>query len=345
MKKIFLISISLVLLLISNGCSNNDDDTNIITPEILEFSNPPFVLTNTSTKFAANIAYDEHTKNVFDIFLPTSATTTPLLIYIHGGGFSSGDKTEVYSPQNLDGQSTITQINSLLEDGIAFASINYRLLGLNDAEGVIKSLKDSRRCLQYIRSRAADFNIDKSKIVLVGTSAGAGTSLWIGLQNDIADVNAEDPVLRESTKVKGIAAIETQATYDLKKWETDVFQEYDFNLETTISTNPAFTFIFNSFYGISSFSEFESDATIAYRKEVDILDLMDKNDPELWISNVLTPEEAPSNLNIMYHHPYHARTLKQKADIEGLQNTTSYSTTAAASGEPLFDFIKRKLNE
>jgi acetyl esterase/lipase len=60
-------------------------------------------------------------------------------------------------------------------------------------------MSDVKRALQYIRYRADEFNIDKSKIILAGNSAGADISLWITFKNDLADAQNSDPVLRESS--------------------------------------------------------------------------------------------------------------------------------------------------
>ena len=46
--------------------------------------------------------------------------------------------------------------------------------------------------------------------------------MWIGFQDEMADPQNSDPVLRESTRVDAIGALETQATYDLVRWETEI---------------------------------------------------------------------------------------------------------------------------
>jgi acetyl esterase/lipase len=78
---------------------------------------------------------------------------------------------------------------------VAYASIDYRLLQELDTEGVIKPLSDSTRCVQFIRYHAEQLNVDPERIILMGGSAGAGTSLWIGFNDDMADPDSDDPVL------------------------------------------------------------------------------------------------------------------------------------------------------
>jgi acetyl esterase/lipase len=92
---------------------------------------------------------------------------------------------------------------------------------------VIKPLTDGRRAVQFMRLHADQFNIDPDRIILSGSSAGAGLSLLIAFQDDAALPNDPDPVLRQSTRVSGAAVWETQATYDLERWSTDVFATYN----------------------------------------------------------------------------------------------------------------------
>lgn len=215
-----------ILLLFSFlfSCDRNED--NPVTPSSnITFSNSPFDLQGINAKFAKDIPYDSKTRTQFDIWLPTSNTPTGLVIYVHGGGFTSGDKEYVYAVQSGGAWDFPTDIRFLLQNNIAFATIRYTYLNnTGETEGVKKPMTDVRRALQYLRSRASDFNIDKSKIILAGNSAGAGTSLWIAFNNDFANATSSDPVLRESSRVKGVVARETQASYNIEdRWVNDVF--------------------------------------------------------------------------------------------------------------------------
>lgn len=164
--------------------------------------------------------YGTHGLNTFDIFLPNAAQPTGLIIYVHGGGCTGGDKSSVYLNNMAD------DIRESFSQGIAFASINYRLLTVVDSEGVIKPLGDSRRALQFMRYNASVLNIDPSRVAMSGVSAGAGTSLWLVYHEDMADLGNADPVLHQSTRIAAVGAIETQASYDISRWESDVFVDY-----------------------------------------------------------------------------------------------------------------------
>ena len=75
-------------------------------------------------------------------------------------------------------------------------------------------LHDAARALQFVRSKAKEWNIDKTRIGAAGGSAGACSSLWIAFHNDLADPKSEDPVARESTRLFCAAVIGAQTTLD-----------------------------------------------------------------------------------------------------------------------------------
>ncbi|MEM7146084.1 MAG: alpha/beta hydrolase [Verrucomicrobiota bacterium] len=160
----------------------------------------------------ADVAYGDHPLQAFDIWLAESedGKPTPLCIYIHGGGFRGGDKRGI-------GGAVIQQY---LDEGISFASMNYRLT--NGGEFPYPAaMHDAARGLQFIRSKAKEWNIDPERIVCYGGSAGAGISLWLGFHEDLADPDSDDPVARESTRILAAGTSGGQSTYDMRtfrKW-------------------------------------------------------------------------------------------------------------------------------
>lgn len=328
-----------------HSCDSNEDSNKQEIEELtLEYSPSPLPLNGIDAKFSKDISYGSFPENTFDIFMPTSSAPTPLVIYIHGGGFIGGEKENPYSEMWSNNWDFPSDIRTLLAHNIAFASINYRLLAFEgDKEGVLKSLNDSKRCLQYIRSVSKVLNIDKNNIVLCGSSAGGGTSQWLAFSDDMADPTSSDPVLRESTRVKGVAVKSTQASYDLARYESDVFAEYDFSWKEYFKKDAEMIPRFNSFYGMNSLNEFYSEPIKAYRQEVDMLAFMSADDPEFWVSNAQTPVVEPTKANILNHHSFHARTLKEWGDSIGIPNVVSYGFYKDPSGESFVDFLIRKI--
>lgn len=310
----------------------------------------PFPLDGTGAQFEKNIAYDTKERTQFDLWwLPESSTPTGLVIYVHGGGFTSGGKDFVYEAQKGGLWDFPTDIRSFLNQGVAFATVQYTLFESSgtEQEGVKKPMNDVRRALQYIRSRAEDFNIDKEKVVLAGNSAGAGTSLWIAFNSDMAALGNSDPVLQESTRVKGVAVRETQSSYDIEdRWINDVFVYYGITWNEFLDANESKIL---QTYGVSSMAEYNTSEIDTYRNDVDMLSLFTADDPEIWVDNTLRAVAPPTDDLITNHHAYHARELKERADFLGLPNISYYGKDpilfSDPSGETWVEFCIRKLNE
>ena len=138
----------LVATLLLTACGS-DGGSNASTPPPepldLQATAAPFELGSIAAEYYEAIEYGPYEENLFDIYLPESDEPTPLLIYIHGGGFTGGSR---------DTSGSEEQVLSYLAEGVAYASIDYRLLKSPDPDGVIKSLQDSTRCLQFIRYHA-----------------------------------------------------------------------------------------------------------------------------------------------------------------------------------------------
>jgi len=163
---------------------------------------------------AANIAYGMHERQVLDFWQAKSEQPTPLVLYIHGGGWRGGDKSSVGG-----------LLKPCLDAGISVAAINYRYVQ-NGVEQKIEPpvkapLEDAARALQFIRSRAKEWNLDKKRIGATGGSAGACSSLWLAFHDDMADLKSSDPVARESTRLYCAAVNGAQVTLDpkpLREW-------------------------------------------------------------------------------------------------------------------------------
>ena len=342
--------IRVILVLFAFSCGKDNDNT-APTDANITFSDPPFELQGISAKFAKDITYDTKARTQFDIWLPNSNTPTGLVIYIHGGGFTSGDKDFVYTAQSGGEWDFPSDIRYLLQNNIAFATIRYTYLNnTGETDGVKKPMLDVSRALQYIRSRANDFNIEKDKIVLAGNSAGAVTALWIAFNSDFADPENSNLVLRESTRVRGVVARETQASYNIEEqWVNEVFIDYGITWSQILANE---TGNIQKIYGVSSTEQYELPVTDAYRAQVDMLALLTADDPEIWINNTLRDvvnPYNPYNQDIPSHHAFHARALKERADAVGVENVTYYGKNpvlyTSPSNESWTEFCKRKIEE
>src|SRR6266542_941123 len=167
------------------------------------------------TPTVANLAYDKHERQVLDFWQAKSEKPTPLVLYIHGGGWQGGDKSSL-------GAAAIKQY---LDAGISVAAINYRYVKqaaeLKIEPPVKAPLEDAARALQLIRSKATEWNLDKKRVGATGGSAGGCSSLWLAFHDDLADPKSDDPVARESTRLYCAAVSGAQVSLDpkeLREW-------------------------------------------------------------------------------------------------------------------------------
>ena len=164
----------------------------------------------------ADFAYDtDSERQKFDFWQAASDVPTPVVLLIHGGGWAQGDKT-------LYGSETI---QPLLDAGVSVAAVNYRFILQAMEQGVEPPVKaclhDAARALQTIRSKAGEWNIDPSRVGATGSSAGACTSLWLALHDDLADPKSSDPVARESSRITCAVVVSAKTSLDpqqVREW-------------------------------------------------------------------------------------------------------------------------------
>jgi hypothetical protein len=170
----------------------------------------------------ARIAYGDDSKQYIDFYKADSDKPTPIIVYIHGGGWKGGSaegilQTNVFGTFNQKGEGVM----DVLKKGISVASVEYRFLSKATKAGVNPPVQwpmlDAARALQFIRSKAKEWNIDKTSVGLTGSSAGGCTALWLAMHPDLADSASFDPIARESTRVNCVGVLNAQTTLDPKE--------------------------------------------------------------------------------------------------------------------------------
>jgi acetyl esterase/lipase len=118
-----------------------------------------------------------------DVYSPPASdavTSRPAIVWVHGGSFSGGNKT---SPELVD------ESNTFAKEGFVNASIDYRLeSGGCSAGGVTQECitaiqeaeQDAQTAVRFLRTHAATYGIDPTRIAIGGSSAGAITALNVG---------------------------------------------------------------------------------------------------------------------------------------------------------------------
>lgn len=119
-----------------------------------------------------------------DLYLPKAAGDLPLIVWVHGGGWWAGDKT---SRDVLD-------VEGLVADGFAIASINYRLA---PASIFPAQIQDVNVALSFLWHHAAQYHLDQARFVIGGDSAGGHLANLAGLsENNRPPDFGVDPAVR-----------------------------------------------------------------------------------------------------------------------------------------------------
>jgi len=264
------------------------------TIEVTPKSHPPTL---------RDVAYGPHERNKLDFWQAESDGPTPLVFYIHGGGWRSGSKESNKGPHL-----------TLLDQGVSYVSINYRLARGDDT--LPCSLHDAARALQFVRHKAGEWNIDPERIVASGGSAGGCSSLWLAYHDDLADPDSKDPVARQSTRILGAAAVKAQTTID--PWLVDE------RLGSTASRH-------EMIWATVGAPDFETlledwDQYKARSLEASPLTHLSPDDPPVFIVYDADTPAPPERDGI--HHVEFGRILKERCEPLDLDCTIAYADKA-----------------
>jgi arylformamidase len=98
-------------------------------------------------------------RQVLDVYSPKQAKNLPVVFWIHGGGWQTGDKTSVQiKPQ------------AFVDKGFVFVSTNYRLLPNVDMATIVRDIAKS---IHWVHDHIAEYGGDPKRLLVMGHSAGA----------------------------------------------------------------------------------------------------------------------------------------------------------------------------
>jgi acetyl esterase/lipase len=246
-----------------------------------------------------------------DVYLPENedGAPTPVMIYSHGGGWRTGDKSYVGSGS----RSVIS--NAMIDTGVAVVSVDYRLSGngVISYQDIIRDMKDACR---FMTKYAEFYNIDPSKMLTFGDSAGAHIAMMTGLASNTDENFMEAQELRDFNDftIMGIAG-----------WFGPVsFMEEHSTFFTDGGRNP------KSLNAMAyPASETDTDVQAMMRAIASPINYYTKNSPPLYL--------AHGNMDTTIPY-YHLLGMQQHAELMGITNF-SY-TIAENAGHNFGDAIE-----
>ena len=243
----------------------------------------------------ADVPYGAHAQQKIDIYIAESATPTPLVLYIHGGGFRGGSKRGV-SPKPF------------LDAGISLAAVEYRFV---QHKRLPAAHHDCRRALQFLRHHAARYRFDKTRVGAFGGSAGAQLCMYLAFHDDMADPESEDPIARESTRLTCVATSGGQTSMDFAWWREHVpgYEQPHRDISVIFDADTP-------------------EATSEIVAEISALSLISKDDAPIFMSYGMKPDApVPAGAKARgwkVHHVVFGVKLKARMDALGVEADLQY---------------------
>src|SRR5262245_3933035 len=110
-----------------------------------------------------------------DLYIPNSAKSPPLVVWVHGGAWRSGSKS---NPSVLP----------LTQHGYAVASVDYRLSPVAKFPAQIHDIKAA---IRFLRAAAKEHGISAERIAISGGSAGGHLAALVGVSNGVKELEGD----------------------------------------------------------------------------------------------------------------------------------------------------------
>jgi pectinesterase len=157
-----------------------------LPPGLKEFRNVPYT-TLQNTPFGKR---DLHV----DIFRPKTTEVLPALIMVHGGGWSSGDKSMEVPMAQL-----------IAPHGFVTVAVEYQLSLEAKYPAAVYNVKSA---IRWLKAHAAEYGIDTTRIAISGTSAGGQLASLVGTTNGVAQFEGDMGNLKTSSSVHAIIDVD-----------------------------------------------------------------------------------------------------------------------------------------
>jgi acetyl esterase/lipase len=198
-----------------------------------------------------------------DFYEPTKRREEkPLIIWVHGGAWKSGSKSDV-------------PILKLREQGFAIASVDYRLSPVAKFPAQIHDIKTA---IGYLRANAERLDVDSKRFILAGNSAGGHLAVLAGVSHGVAELEGlAESKDKASSHVQAIVSF-----YGAGNLQTILAQSTPFGLEVRV---PALKLLLGGL----------PDQEPELAKLASPIEHIDKLDPPLWLVHGDQDPQMPIN--------------------------------------------------
>jgi len=188
----FLLTIVLVILLLA--CSSKQTSTPPPPPHPTSTPTPSPVPSQMYGETLTDVAYctTDSSPQKMDVYFPDSGGPWPALVYVHGGSWMHGDKSEA-----------VMFARGMTSQGYLVVSINYRLYPAGKFPNMIEDVKCAIRSL---RAHATEYNLDPNRIAAMGPSAGGHLVSLLGTSDESAGWDVGE-YLDQSSRVQAVIAM------------------------------------------------------------------------------------------------------------------------------------------
>jgi len=218
----------LVLTLTSLSCSVLKQPANEPTTEQQSIA-PTRVPTPIPDKSDITYCTAGNVELKMDMYYPTmDAASLPVVVYVHGGGWTSGDKTS---------GTGIRFIPTLIERGFLVVAINYRL---SPEHKFPAHIEDVKCAIRHLRAEAKTYNLDPNRIGAIGGSAGGHLVSLLGVTDESAGMEGTSGYHEYSSRVQAVIDLygPDPTLFCADAWVRKIFGAEDINAEIISLASP-----------------------------------------------------------------------------------------------------------
>jgi acetyl esterase/lipase len=160
-----------------------------------------------------------------DVYFPDAGGPWPALVYVHGGAWLRGDKSEA-----------ALFASGMTAQGYLVVSINYRLYPAARYPAMIQDVKCAVRAL---RAHASEYNLDPNRIAAIGASAGGHLAALLGTSDQSAGLDVGE-YLDQSSRVQAVVAMApvTDLTRKFPNADIELMRQVGFGEDNIVEASP-----------------------------------------------------------------------------------------------------------